>query len=428
MLKTESDFAKFIEDWLLNSVGIDAAMTQPIKMTILVVVMLILAFLFWKIGQSLIFKMIERMVRKTSTDWDDVLLEKGAFRKLGHIIPAIVISTLAPIVFSDYPGWTSFVIKLTDAFVALTIIRLIVSIISASDVLLSSSEKFKDKPISSFTQLAKILVYCIGAVFFLSILMERNPIYLFSALGAVSAVILLIFKDTILGFIASIQLAINDMVRLGDWVSVPKYGADGNVIEINLTTVKVKNWDNTITTVPTYSFVSDSFKNWRGMEESGGRRIRRSFNIKMASVKFCTDEMLARYEKISLAANHIQVKKAEIQQDNDARSVDMTSEVNGRRQTNIGIYRAYLLQYIQQNENINQNMTCMVRQLSPTESGVPIEVYCFSKIKAWVSYEGVQADIFDHVFASINHFDLEIFENPSSSDFQLLTTKVNRNE
>ncbi len=421
MLETETDFAKFIEDWLLNSVGIDAAMTQPIKMVILVLIMLVLSFLFWKIGQSLIFKIIERMVRKTSTDWDDVLLEKGAFRKLGHIIPAIVISALAPIVFTDYPGWTAIVIKFTDAYVAITIIRLIVSVISATDVLFSKSEKFKDKPISSFTQLAKILVYSVGAVFFISILMDRNPIYLFSALGAVSAVILLIFKDTILGFIASIQLAINDMVRLGDWVSVPKYGADGNVTEINLTTVKVKNWDNTITTVPTYSFVADSFKNWRGMEESGGRRISRSFNIKMSSVKFCNDEMLARFEKIALAANHIKIKKEEIDHDNSEKEVDMTSEVNGRRQTNIGIYRAYLLQFLQQNENINQNMTCMVRQMAPTEYGVPIEIYCFSKIKAWVSYEGIQADIFDHVFASIKHFDLEIFENPSSSDFQLLT-------
>lgn len=423
MLETETDFAQFIEEWLHHSLGVGAEHTQLIKMIILVVGLFLAAFILWKIAHTLIFRIVERMVRKTSTDWDDVLLEQGAFRKLGHIVPAILISTLAPFVFSDYHAWNDLVVKVTDLYVAVMVIRLLFAIINAVGVLLSRSEQYKDKPVSSFTQLAKIIVFSIGAVIFAAILIERNPIYLFSALGAVSAVILLIFKDTILGFIASIQLSMNDMVRLGDWVSVPKYGADGNVTEINLTTIMVKNWDNTITTVPTYTFVSDSFKNWRGMEESGGRRIRRSFNIKISSVKFCDQEMLDRYAQISLAAQHVKTKEVEIEEANKAQGVSGDTLVNGRRQTNLGVYRAYLLNYLKSNENISRDLTLMVRQLGPTETGVPVEVYCFSKIKAWVSYEEIQGDIFDHVYASISHFDLEIFENPASSDFKKLANR-----
>lgn len=428
MIENGTDFAHFIEEWLHFNLGVPVEYTQPVKMAILILATVIAIYILWKIAHTLIFRLVEKMVRKTSTHWDDVLLEQGAFRKLAFIVPAIAISVLAPVILSDYPKWIELVIKITDLFLAVTVIRLLFAIISAVGVLLSRSEKYKDKPVASFTQLAKILVFFIGAVIFAAILIERNPIYLFSALGAVSAVILLIFKDTILGFIASIQLAINDMVRLGDWVSVEKYGADGNVIGINLTTIMVKNWDNTITTVPTYSFVSDSFKNWRGMEESGGRRIRRSIHVKISTIKFCDDEMFERFEKISLVGPYIHEKKEAINQMNESHKIDGTSIVNGRRQTNVGIFRAYLLAYLKQNENINQDMTCMVRQLNPTEKGVPLEIYCFSRIKAWVEYEEIQSDIFDHIFATVPHFDLDIFENPSSSDFQGLVNQTRINE
>lgn len=261
----------------------------------------------------------------------------------------------------------------------------------------------------------------------LSILIDQNPLALFGALGAVSAVILLIFKDTLLGFIASIQLTINDMVRIGDWVSVPKYGADGDVIGIYLTTIKVSNWDMTISTVPTYSFVSDSFKNWRGMQESGGRRIKRSINLKISSVQFCDEEMLARYAKIELVREHIGKRTDEILTYNSERNVNTEmSIVNGRRMTNIGIFRVYILNLLKKNPNINHEMTHMVRQLEPSETGVPLEIYCFSRIKTWIEYEGIQSDIFDHIMATAKHFDLEIFENPSSSDLQKLVTLEKR--
>lgn len=429
MTDKETDFAQFIEDWLLNNMGVSQGMAQLLKMLILVVATAVIALIFWRIGQFFINKFVKRLVHRTSAKWDDVLLQVGVFRKLGHIVPAIVITALLPLIFSDYPGWIPIIETLTSAFIALVVVRVLISVISAVNIYLSQSERFKDKPIASFTQLAKIMIWLIGVILILAILIDRNPLALFGAMGAISAVLLLIFKDTILGFIASIQLTINDMVRIGDWVSVPKYGADGDVMGIYLTTIKVRNWDNTISTVPTYSFVSDSFKNWRGMQESGGRRIKRSLNLKISSVRFCDDEMLSRFAKITLAQPHIQKRKAEIETDNAEKKIDTEgSLVNGRRMTNLGIFRAYVLNYLRNNPNINLDMTCMVRQLDPTENGVPLEVYCFSRIKSWVEYEGIQSDIFDHILSTAGHFDLQVFENPASSDIQNLVFKTPQNE
>lgn len=422
MKETETDFAEFIEVWLHQNLGVQESMTQPVKMAILLVAMLVIAGIFWWIGQMIINRILDRLIKRTATDWDDVLQEEGAFTKMGHIIPVIVISALSPVVFTDYPGLIPYVEKITGAFVAITIIRLITSVISAANILLARSEKFKDKPIASFTQLSKILIWFIGLIIVFSIVIGKNPIYLFSALGAVSAVLILVFKDTLLGFTASIQITLNDMVRIGDWVSVPKYGADGDVLEINLTTVKVRNWDKTISTVPTYSFVSDSFKNWRGMEESGGRRIKRAIKIKMSTVRFCDQEMLDSLRNIKYIERHIDEKLSEIESFNKSNEFDQSrSPVNGRRLTNIGIFRAYTLSYLKSNPNVHQDMTLLVRQLDPTETGIPIEIYCFSKDQRWAFYENIQADIFDHLMAAIKAFDLELFESPAGTDFQKLT-------
>jgi len=425
-MQEESNFAEFIEVWLHESMGVDIAMTQLFKMIILLVIMVFAAVVLWWIGQQIINRLLEKVIRKTNTDWDDVLMEQGVFRKLGHIVPAAVVSELSPIVFSDYPAAIPAIEQVTDAFVMLVIIRVIVSFIGAMSIFLHRSPKFKDKPIASFTQLAKIIVWSIGGIALFGIVLGKNPLTIFTALGAVSAVLILVFKDTILGFMASIQLTINDMVRIGDWVSVPQYGADGDVIEINLTTVKVANWDKTISTVPTYSFVSDSFKNWRGMQESGGRRIKRSINLKISKVKFCDQEMLDRFSKVDLVKDYIAQRQKEIDAYNSEKHIDTKSSVvNGRRMTNIGILRAYILSYIKQNPNINQDMTCMVRQLEATEKGVPLEVYCFSSIQAWVDYERIQSDMFDHILAAVSQFDLEVFENPAGSDWHQMTLKQN---
>lgn len=419
-----SDFALSIELWLHNELGINQSMTQPLKMIILFVGMLVIAIVLWRIAQYLINRYIKRIVLKTAVSWDDALFKKKTFAKLGHIVPVVIISVLLPVIITDYPGWQAFVDKLMTLFIAFIIIRVFLAVISAANIFLSQSDRYKDKPIASFTQLAKILVWTFGIIIVVAIVVERNPIAILGAMGAVSAVILLIFKDTILGFIASIQLTINDMVRIGDWVSLPNYNTDGDVIEINLTTIKVRNWDKTISTVPTYFFVSDSFKNWRGMTEGGGRRIKRAVHFKVSSIQFCDEEALERYSKVTLVQPHIQSRRAEIEKYNAENNVDTdVSIVNGRRMTNIGIFRAYILQYIRQNPNINLDMTCLVRQLESTNVGVPLQIYCFSRMKSWVKYEEIQSDIFDHILATFPHFDLEVFENPASSDIRNLEWK-----
>lgn len=426
IIQGKTDFAEFIEVWLHETMGVDLAMTQTIKMVILFVTMIAAAVIIWVIGQFIINRILKKVILKTSTDWDDIFMEEGVFRKLGHIIPAVIISELTPIVFTDYPEAIPAIEQIMGAFVILIVIRVVVSLIRALTIFLGRSPKFKDKPIASFTQLAKIIIWTVGGIILFAILFGKNPITFFTALGAVSAVLILVFKDTILGFMASIQLTINDMVRIGDWVSVPQYGADGNVIEINLTTVKVTNWDKTITTVPTYAFVSDSFKNWRGMEEGGGRRIKRSVFLKISNIKFCDEEMLARFSKVKLVKDYIAQRQKEIDAYNDEKKIDTkASVVNGRRMTNVGIFRAYVLNYVQHNPNINQDMTCMVRQLEATEKGVPLEIYCFSAIKSWVDYERIQSDMFDHILAAVHQFDLEIFENPAGSDWHQMTLKQN---
>ncbi len=420
-MNEETQFAEFIEDWLHQQLGVDLELTQILKMLILVGIMLFIALLLWWVAQQFINRLVNRLIKRTSTNFDDIMLEHGVFRKIGHIVPVVVISWLTPVVFTDYPSIIPGVNRLTSIFNTLIIIRVLHYFIGALQIYLAQSIKYHDKPIASYTQLGKIVIWAVGTLILASLIIGKNPLYMFTALGAVSAVLILVFKDTILGFIASIQLSVNNMIRIGDWVSIPKYGADGDVIEINLTTVKVRNWDNTISTVPTYSFISDSFKNWRGMQESGGRRIKRAINLKMSTIRLADEEMLLRLEKIELVCEYIRERRDLIAKHNaDYRADTAASIVNGRRMTNIGIFRAYIKNYLARNQNLNQEMTAMVRQLDPTEHGVPMEIYCFSKIKSWVEYETIQSDIFDHILAVVPYFDLEVFESPAGTDFQKL--------
>lgn len=354
---------------------------------------------------------------KTKTEFDDFLLEHNFFKWLANIIPALILEAQERQLLADIVNEHSLIYRLTDALIVIMVMLAVVSFVSASRDYLSKRPSLRDKPIHSYSQLLKIFIYFFSGVIVFSILSEKSPVYFLSAMGAMTAVILLIFKDTILGFVASIQLSANDMVRIGDWVSMPKYEADGDVIEINLTTIKVENFDKTITTIPTYSFISDSFKNWRGMQESDGRRIKRSLNIKMGTVKFCDDALLDRLSNIQIITSYISEKRTEIADYNTKHDVDKSVLVNGRHLTNIGIFRIYLQNYLNANPHINQNMTCMVRQLAPTEYGIPIEVYAFSKVKDWGKYEEIVADLFDHFMASAEEFELEVFQNPTGTDF-----------
>ncbi len=402
----------------LHTAGMNDDLVIYIKFIILALTMILLAIVMNFVAKEIILRAIKFVIKRTKNTWDDILLEKHVFDALSHIAPAIAIDMLAKYVFIDFPEWIPWIKKLTDLYIVIVILVVINNMLNVIEEILSKLTAFRDKPVASFIQLFKIFLFLIGFILALAMLLDKSPIYFFSGLGAMTAVLLLIFKDTILGFVGSVQIAANDMVRVGDWVEIPKYGADGDVIEMNLATIKIQNWDRTITTVPTYAFISDSFKNWRGMSESGGRRIKRAIHIKISSIKFFNHEMVERFSKIQLVSNYIRERSNEIEAYNTAHHVDKSILINGRHMTNIGVFRRYAEAYLNNNPHIHKKMTCMVRQLEPTETGLPIEIYAFSNRQEWVIYEGVQSDIFDHLLAVVPSFDLEVFENPSGADFQ----------
>jgi miniconductance mechanosensitive channel len=294
------------------------------------------------------------------------------------------------------------------------------SLLNSVEAIYRGFQVSREIPIKGFVQVLKLVLYFLTIIFVISILLDKTPVYLLSGVGALAAVLMLIFRDSILGFVAGIQLAANKMVSVGDWIEMPRYGADGDVLEVALTTVKVQNWDKTITTIPTYALISESFKNWRGMSDSGGRRIKRAVSIDMSSIRFCNEEMLERFGKIQYISEYIEKKRAELDTFNRAERADMASLVNGRRMTNVGTFRAYVKAYLQNHPAINLDMTFLVRQLPPAENGLPLEIYVFCKDKVWANYEAIQADIFDHVLAVIPEFDLRVFQNPTGADFRVL--------
>jgi miniconductance mechanosensitive channel len=370
----------------------------------------------------------------SKTQWDDALAKHHVFALLSHLVPAIIIYFFAP----------DFVINMQLAAVIYMIIigMLVINAFLSSVVDIYRTYEFARRtPIRGFMQVVKIVVFIAGGIIILGILVGRDPTKILAGFGAMTAVSMLIFKDAILGFVAGIQISANNMVHMGDWIAMPKYGADGDVIDITLTTVKVQNWDKTISTIPAYSLISDSFKNWRGMSESGGRRIKRAINLDMNTVRFCDETMLERLRKIQYLTEYIDSKKSEIDEHNKACNVIDTELVNGRRMTNVGTFRAYVIAYLknhpkinqnmtflvrQNHPKINQNMTFLVRQLQPTECGLPMEIYVFSSDKVWANYEAIQADIFDHILAVVPEFGLRVFQNPTGSDFSKLIQGVIR--
>jgi Small-conductance mechanosensitive channel len=296
--------------------------------------------------------------------------------------------------------------------------RFIVTFCTAIYIVYNENEKYHDRPLKGLLQTAQVIVFFIGGILIISVLFDKSPASLLAGLGASAAILILVFKDSIMGFISGIQLSANNMLRPGDWITMPKYNADGIVLEVTLNTVKVRNWDNTITTLPPYALVSDSFQNWRGMHESGGRRVKRSINIDMNSVRFCTLEVLEKFRKISLIKEYIEETEEELKAYNQERGVDDSVLVNGRRQTNLGVFRAYLERYLRNLSSVNQDMTLMVRHLQPTEKGIPLELYFFTYSKESAVYEQIQADVMDHVLAVVSEFDLAVFQSPTGADFR----------
>jgi len=355
---------------------------------------------------------------KTKSNWQNALFEFRVFRAFALIFGAYIIYNAVPFVFIDFNVWLFYALIIAKIYIVLAVMFAVNAFLNALVSIMESSRKYADKPIRSYKQVAKIVFYIVGFVLILSIILNESPLYIFGGFGAVTAVFILVFRDPILGFVASVQMSAIDLVRVGDWITVEKYGADGEVTEINLTTIKVRNWDKTVTIVPSYAIVSESFKNWRAMEESEGRRIKRHINIKISSIKFCDEELIDRLKNIDFLRDYLKETQAQIEIFNAENTVNPNSLVNGRHMTNIGTFRVYAEKYLESNPYINTNLTFMVRQLQATESGLPIEIYVFSKEKGLKKFEEVAADIFDHLLAAVPYFDLEIFQSPSGSDMR----------
>lgn len=357
-------------------------------------------------------KVLWSLIRKSSSKYDDFFLSNGLAIRLSLLAPIFAARSLITEVAPDFATFDSIIIVIARVLEIITYTGILYTISDSLVDIYNSFDVSKSRPIKGFVQVIKTILAIACILLVIATLTNKDIKNLLIGLGTLSAVLMLVFKDPILGFVGGIQLSVNDMVRIGDWIV--KGNADGVVTDIGLTTVKVQNWDNTITTIPTYSLITDPFTNWRGMSDSGGRRISRSFVIDADSVQFCTPEMLTRFKQFQLVSRYVTDKEAEIEKYNKENNVDTSSLVNGRRQTNLGIFRAYLKQYLVNNPNINQELTVMVRQKAPTEFGIPIEIYCFSANKEWIAYEDIQSDIFDHVYAVIPKFDLRVYQKPSS--------------
>ena len=425
------DTMKQITEWInqkLINWGATPELADTLDNLCILLLIIALALSVDYICRYIILGAFKRVAKKTTNQLDDLIIDRKIINKLMHIVPSIMIYTMLPLAYTSTESASTLIIlqKICQLYIIAVSLNFINSLLNLGVELFHRNEKFKDKPLKGFVQVVQVILFSVGLILLISILINESPSTIFAGLGASAAILILVFKDTILGFVAGIQLSANDMLRVGDWISMPKFGADGTVIEITLNTVKVKNFDNTITTIPPYALISDSFQNWRGMSESPGRRIKRSINLDMNSVKFCTPEMLDKYRKISLLTSYIEETDQKLQTYNQTNQIDNTIMVNGRRQTNLGVFRAYLQCYLESLPEVSKELNCMVRHLQPTEKGIPMELYFFSSIKDWVSYETIQADVFDHILAVIPEFDLQIFQELSGRDIRVLAKTENK--
>jgi miniconductance mechanosensitive channel len=400
----------------LKEMGLSAQHAGPIGWIVGILFIIFLAFLANFVVKRIFLRALQIIVKGSKSDWDDTLLKRKAFHRLANLAPALVIYFAAPMI-PEARDWIQRIVVSGMAVIFL------VSLNAFANALVDIYNRYdisRERPIKGAVQIIMILAYTLGAVFVIATLMKRSPWVLLSGVGAMTAIVLLIFRDSILGFVAGMQLSANRMVKIGDWIEMPKYGADGDVIDITLTTVKVRNWDKTITTIPTYALITDSFINWRGMSESGGRRIKRALYIDMNSIKFCTPEMLEKFGKIQNLKEYLTQKRKELEEYNKKYDMDEATPVNRRNLTNIGTFRAYISEYLRNHPEINNDMTFLIRHLQPTPAGLPLEIYVFSREQEWAKYESLQADIFDHILAVVPEFELRIFQNPTGGDFRNL--------
>ncbi|WP_343694119.1 mechanosensitive ion channel domain-containing protein [Flavobacterium sp.] len=395
-------------DW-----GMSRNFASYISLIFNIAIMLVLAYGIYYIAKFVLVTLTAIFAQRTKTKFDDYLIHNKTTKYTAYLIPFFFIYKAVPIILDKYEYWELLFGKIVGIYIVLISLWIIRTIFNALRDYLKQKPEYSDKPIDSFVQVIMIVLWIFGVAMIISTLFGIKQGELLTILGTLSAIIILIFRDTILGFVSSVQVAINDMVRIGDWITMDKFGADGDVIEINLTTVKVRNFDNTITTIPTYALSSDSFQNWRGMQKSDGRRIKRHVLIKSSSIRFLNNDDLNHMKGIQLITSYIETRQAEIEKYNSLRGIDKSLLLNGRNMTNLGMFRKYIMQYLLDHPGLNKNMHIMCRQLQSTAHGVPLEIYVFSSDKRWANYEYIMSDIFDHVMASVIYFDLEIFELPS---------------
>ena len=400
--------------------GLPQQLSLGVAIALAGVAVLFFALLAYLFTRYVIVSGLSKAIMRSDSRRDDLLSRFKVFSRLSHVAPAVVIYALAPSVFERFPAAVYVIETVSLVYLTIMIVLFIDALMSTGLLIYRTFDISRTVPITSFVQVAKLVLYFFGAITVVSLIIGESPLALFAGLGAMTAVLMLVFKDSILGFVAGIQLAANRMVAVGDWIEMPKYSVDGDIIEIGLTTVKIRNFDKTITTIPTQSLINDSFKNWRGMQETGGRRIKRALHIDIGSVKFCDEEMLSRFAKVQYITEYIEAKIAELSKFNAAKGADTSTLVNGRHLTNVGTFRAYIEAYLRAHPKISDRFTFLVRQLKPTEYGLPIEVYVFTTTTNWVEYEGIQSDIFDHLLAAAREFDLRLFQSPSGADLSRL--------
>lgn len=413
----------FIRNRLLGY-GVDPAWVNTFSFVILIVFITLICILANFITQKVIIRFINHIMSKYKFKWDNILIERKVFRKLSHFVPAIIIYYFA----SSFPTYQKVIETLALTYIMIVSLNVINRLLSVFNDIYQTYEVSKTKPIKGYIQVAKIIVITVGTILVIANLMGESPIILLSGIGALSAVFMLVFKDSLLGLVAGVQLSATDMVRVGDWIEMSKYGANGDVIDISLNTVMVQNFNRTITMIPSYALISDSFINWRGMQESGGRRIKRALNIDTTSITFCTKDLIEHLKHIHFLSDYIVNREREIEEYNSKNNINRSNVVNGRALTNIGLFREYVNQYLLHHPGIRKDMTLMVRQLEPSENGLPIEIYAFTNSIQWAVYESVQADIFDHLFAIAGEFGLRVFQSPAGSDFEWMRANPGSDE
>jgi len=388
--------------------------------TLIFLGVVIFAYTVYLITKKILVRAVSSVVKKTKTQIDDIILNEKLLSKISYLAPLIVIYQFIYLV----PDISTLVLNILNSLVVILIIIVFATVIDASNELYEKSKRYDRKPIKGYLQVVKIIIYILGGITIIGLLTGQKPWTILTGVGALTAILLLIFKDTILSLVASVHISAYDLIRIGDWIEAPQFGADGDVTDVALHTIKVQNFDKTIVVIPTYKLIDGGFKNWRGMQQAGGRRIKRSVFIDLSSVKFCTDEMLEKYKNFELIKEYIVNKEIEIEEYNRKHNVNTSSVINGRRLTNIGTFREYLKAYLKNREDINEGFTFLVRQLTPGPNGIPIEIYVFADTTVWARYEEIQANIFDHIFAVVTEFELSIFQNPTGKDFRMLANPI----